>query len=44
MDGPRLENPEHTGKMPYDNCIGVSKYRANIAYRRKIGHIKIDAR
>ena len=43
MDGPRLENPKHTGEMHWDDCIDVSGYRANKAYRREIGHIKIDA-
>ena len=38
-DWPRLENPEHTGEMPWDTCFDVSDYRANRAYRRKIGHI-----
>lgn len=42
MERPHLENPNHTGEIPYDDCIDVSAYRANRAYRREIGYIKID--
>ena len=39
---PCLENPKHTGKMHYDDCIDVSAYAANKAHRRKVCDIKMN--
>jgi hypothetical protein len=38
-DGPRLENPLHTGEMPWDNAFDVTAYPHNCAWRKVIGHI-----